>query len=230
MESAIPVIKVENIRKKYLLGNYELEVLRGITLYINDGDNVAIMGPSGSGKSTLMHIMGCLDVPTSGKVYVKGKDTSHLDENELARIRGKTIGFVFQVFYLLPSLSTIENVALPMVFYGVPQEEREERAKELLKKVGLGHRTTHLPSELSGGERQRVAIARALANNPDVILADEPTGNLDSKSGEEVMRIFKNLNSEGKTIVVVTHDPNIAKHAKRIIRLKDGMIEGIEEN
>jgi len=199
--------------------------LKNVNLRINKGEYIAVLGPSGSGKSTLLHMMGILDVPTSGKIYIEGREVSQLSEDERARIRGKKIGFVFQLFNLIPSLTALENAALPMMVYGVEKEERERRARELLEKLGLGERLNHKPSELSGGQRQRVAIARALANNPEVILADEPTGNLESKSGHEVVEIFTKLNKEGKTVVVVTHDEDIAKHARRIIRIKDGEVK-----
>lgn len=222
------VIKVENLRKTYLMGNYKLEVLKGIDLTVKKGDSISIMGPSGSGKSTLVQIMGCLDKPTSGKVYIDGTDTSEMDDNELAEMRGKNIGFVFQFFFLIPTLNAVDNVELPMIFNGFSPEERRERSLELMKLVGLEERAEHKPSELSGGERQRVAIARALANDPRIIFADEPTGNLDSKSGEEIMKILTNLNKKGYTIVIVTHDSNIAKFAKKIVRVRDGLIEKIE--
>jgi putative ABC transport system ATP-binding protein len=222
------VIKVENLRKEYLMGEYELEVLKGINLTVNRGDSLSIMGPSGSGKSTLLQIMGCLDKPSSGKLYIDGIDTSTLDDSELAEIRGKKIGFVFQFFFLIPTLSAVQNVELPMIFNGFSSDERNERAKELLELVGLSERAEHKPSELSGGERQRAAIARALANDPRIIFADEPTGNLDSKSGEEVIGLLMKLNKKGYTIIIVTHDVNIARHAKRIVHIKDGLIEKTE--
>ncbi len=225
MKGREPVIELEDVSKIYRMGHVRVWALKNVSLKINKGEYVAVLGPSGSGKSTLLHMMGILDVPTSGKIYVDGKEVSQLSEDERARIRGKKIGFVFQLFNLIPSLNALENVAIPMMIYGVGKKEREERARELLEKMGLGERLTHKPSELSGGQRQRVAIARALANQPDVILADEPTGNLDSKSGHEVVETFTKLNKEGKTVVVVTHDEDIAKHAKRIIRIKDGEVK-----
>jgi putative ABC transport system ATP-binding protein len=222
------VIKVENLKKKYLMGDFELEVLRGVDLTVKKGDSLSIMGPSGSGKSTLIQIMGCLDKPTSGRLYIDGIDTSTMTDNELAEVRSKKIGFVFQFFFLIPTISAQENVELPMVFNGYSHPEREKRARELLELVGLAERADHKPSELSGGERQRVAIARALANDPSIIFADEPTGNLDSKSGEEIIKLLMKLNKRGYTIIVVTHDANIAKYARRIIHLKDGLIEKVE--
>jgi len=222
------IIKVENLTKKYVMGEYELDVLRGIDLTVKKGDAVSIMGPSGSGKSTLVQIMGCLDKPTSGTLYIDGIDTSTMDDEELAEVRGKKIGFVFQFFFLIPTLSAVQNVELPMVFNGFSADERSKRACELLELVGLGERANHKPSELSGGERQRVAIARALANDPRIIFADEPTGNLDSKSGEEIINLLMKLNKKGYTIIIVTHDMNIARHAKRIIYIKDGLIEKTE--
>ena len=218
------VIELENITKVYKLGKVEVPALRGINLKIKKGDFVSITGPSGSGKSTLMHIIGCLDKPTSGKYILDGLVVHNLGDDELADIRKKKIGFVFQTFNLLPRTTALYNVELPMVYNGVPSNYRKQRAEELLKKVGLGHRLNHLPSELSGGERQRVAIARALANDPDIILADEPTGNLDSKMGSEIMNIFMKLYEEGRTIVVVTHEISIAKVGRRIIKMQDGKI------
>lgn len=219
------LIKLENVWKTYCLGEVELTVLRGVNLEINPGDFVTIMGPSGSGKSTLMYLIGFLDAPTKGKIFLKGKETSGLSENELAQARGQTIGFVFQQFNLLHNLSALENVMLPMVFQGVPEKERIERAKKLLLSVNLGDRIYHRPGELSGGEQQRIAIARALANEPEIIVADEPTGNLDSTTGEMIMGILIKLHQEEKkTIIVVTHDPNIASYSKHIINIKDGQI------
>ena len=222
------IVKCKDVWKVYNPGtSAEVKALRGVNLKIKKGDFVSIMGPSGSGKSTLLHCIGCLDTPTKGKVYIDGVDVSTLNDNELALIRRYKIGFVFQFFNLVPSLSALENVELPMVFAGLPKEKRRKRAMLLLKEVGLSRRINHRPSQLSGGEQQRVAIARALANNPDIILADEPTGNLDSKSGEEIMRIFMDLNKKlGKTVIVVTHDPVVAKKSKKIIRIMDGKIIG----
>ena len=219
------LIKLGNVWKIYQLGKVELTVLREINLEINPGAFVTIMGPSGSGKSTLLHIIGCLDLPTKGKIFLQGKDISKLSEDDLAQIRGKRIGFVFQQFNLLPNLTAIENVMLPMVFQGTPQEKRKKRAKELLTSLDLEKRVFHKPSELSGGEQQRIAIARALANDPEIIVADEPTGNLDSTTGTMIMEILINLHQkEKKTIIVVTHDPNIAGYTEEIINIKDGQI------
>ena len=221
----VPLIKLENVWKIYQLGKIKLTVLREISLEIIPGSFVTIMGPSGSGKSTLLHIIGCLDTPTRGKVFWKGQDISGFSEDELAQIRGQKIGFVFQQFNLLPNLNALENVMLPMVFQGIPEEKRKERAKDLLSSMGLAERIFHRPSELSGGEQQRVAIARALANEPELIVADEPTGNIDSKTGKQVMEILTNLHkNEKKTIIVVTHDPHIASYSKKIINIKDGQI------
>ncbi|MCX6777090.1 MAG: ABC transporter ATP-binding protein [Candidatus Micrarchaeota archaeon] len=222
------MVKVENIKKKYLMGEYELEVLKGIDLTVKKGDAISIMGPSGSGKSTLLQIMGCLDKPTSGKLYIDSIDTSTMNADQLAGIRSRKIGFVFQFFYLISTLTSVDNIELPMVFNGLSHEERYKKASELLELVGLAERADHRPSELSGGERQRVAIARALANDPQIILADEPTGNLDSKSGQEIIHLLMKLNKEGYTLVMVSHDPEIARHARRIIHVKDGLIEKTE--
>lgn len=220
-----PLIKLEEVWKIYQLGELELAVLKGISLGINPGVFLTIMGSSGSGKSTLLHIIGCLDIPTKGKVFWEGQDVSKLSEDDLAQIRGKKIGFVFQQFNLLRNLNAIENVMFPMIFQGVPEKQRIERARELLANLDLEKRIFHKPSELSGGEQQRVAIARALANNPDIIVADEPTGNLDSTTGKMIMEILINLHQkEKKTIIVVTHDPNIAGYSKEIINIKDGQI------
>lgn len=222
------LIRVEDLKKTYLMGDYALEVLKGIDLTVKKGDALSIMGPSGSGKSTLVQIMGCLDKPTSGKLYIDGVDVSTMTDKELAEIRGKKIGFVFQFFFLIPTLSAVQNVELPMIFNGFSADERHKRACELLELVGLGDRSEHKPSELSGGERQRVAIARALANDPKIIFADEPTGNLDSKSGQEIIDLLMKLNKKGYTIIIVTHDVNIARHAKRIVHIKDGLVEKTE--
>lgn len=222
---AEPLIKLENIWKVYQLGKVELTVLRDVDLEIYPGTFISIMGSSGSGKSTLLHIIGCLDVPTKGKVYLAGKDVSGLPEDELAQIRGKKIGFIFQQFNLFYNLNALENVTLPMVFQGVLEEKRKERAKGLLSSVNLGDRIYHRPSELSGGEQQRIAIARALANDPEIIVADEPTGNLDSFTGKMIMDILIKLHQkEKKTIIVVTHDPNIASYSEQIINIQDGQI------
>ncbi|MEO0093325.1 MAG: ABC transporter ATP-binding protein [candidate division WOR-3 bacterium] len=218
------LIRTENITKVYSLGKTLVEALRGITLTIEQGEYVAIMGPSGSGKSTLMHLLGCLDTPTSGKYYFEGKDISTLNDLELAALRNQKVGFVFQTFNLLPRLTALENVELPLVYAGVNKRLRQKRAQAMLERVGLADRLSHRPNELSGGEMQRVAIARALVNTPSVLLADEPTGNLDSKTGAEIMKIFDTLANEGNTIILVTHDQNIARYAKRVIHIVDGKI------
>jgi putative ABC transport system ATP-binding protein len=220
-----PIINLEDVWKIYNLGKVDLTVLRGLHFHVTKGDFVALMGPSGSGKSTTMNMIGCLDLPTRGRILLKGQDISRLSESHLAQIRGRTIGFVFQQFNLIPTMTALENVMLPMVFQGKDEFERKKIASSLLKLVGLEEREKHKPTELSGGEQQRVAIARALANNPEIILADEPTGNLDSKTGEEIINMLKKLHEkEHKTIVVITHDKDIAKNADRIIYLKDGKI------
>ncbi|MBN2014347.1 MAG: ABC transporter ATP-binding protein [Candidatus Altiarchaeota archaeon] len=223
-----PIIKLEDVKKVYRMGDVEVHALRGLTMEVYPHEFVAIMGPSGSGKSTAMNMVGCLDVPTDGEIYLEGQDISKLEESDLAQIRGRKIGFIFQKFNLMPTLSALENVTLPMMFQSIPKSERDRRGKNLLTMVGLGERMYHKPTELSGGEQQRVAIARALANDPDVILADEPTGNLDSKRGREIMEMLSELHSgNGKTIVMVTHDENLCKYADRIIRLIDGkVVEG----
>lgn len=219
------VIKLENVWKIYKMGDIEVNALQGLSLDAREGEFLAIMGPSGSGKSTAVNMIGCLDVPTKGRVILDGHDISKLTESELAQIRGRKIGFIFQQFNLIPTLTALENVALPIVFQSVEREKRIGKATELLKIVELGDRMEHKPTELSGGQQQRVAIARSLANNPEVILADEPTGNLDSNTGEMVMSFLRKLNrKEGKTIIVVTHDNNVARHADRIEFLKDGKI------
>ncbi len=218
--------KAIDIYKKYSLGKVEVEALRGVSLEIEENEYISIMGPSGSGKSTLMHILGCLDTPTRGEYFLEDKKVSDYTDTELAGIRNRYIGFVFQNFNLLTRLSALENVALPLIYAGVNKRERISRAEEILRKVGLAERIKHRPNELSGGECQRVAIARALINNPKIIFADEPTGNLDTKTGKEIMEIFDRLHSEGHTVVIVTHDPNIAQHAKRVIKLIDGRIAG----
>ena len=217
------IIELRNVTKEYGKGESKVIAVSNINLKIRESESIAIMGPSGSGKSTLLHLIGCLDKPTKGKIFIEGKDVSNLSENELAKIRREKIGFVFQFFNLIPVFTALENVELPMLFS--KRSNRKERAKELLKLVGLEHRLHHYPSQLSGGETQRVAIARALANDPKIILADEPTGNLDSKSGKEVMEFLVKLNKEkGVTLLIITHDAFIAKHAKKIIRIKDGKI------
>jgi len=218
------VIDLNKVSKKYEMGEEEFYALKDVSLKINKGEFVAIVGPSGSGKSTLMHIIGLLDKPTSGEVYLEGKRVHNLSEVYQAELRNKHIGFIFQIFSLLPRTSALENVEMPLIYSGVSKSQREERAIEVLKIVGLGEKLQNKPSQLSGGQQQRVAIARALVNNPSLILADEPTGNLDSKSGEEILLLLSKLNDEGNTIVVVTHDSDIAGRAKRIITIKDGKI------
>ena len=218
------IIRLKNVAKWYKTGDEIVKAVDGIDIVINKGDFVAIVGPSGSGKSTAMNMVGALDIATKGDIYLDNINIEKLHESDLAQIRGKKIGFVFQTFNLIPTLTALENVMLPMVFQRVPYEERFQKANELLRKVDLGHRLNHLPNMLSGGERQRVAVARALANDPEVILADEPTGNLDTKRGEEVASIFNKLSKEGKTIILVTHDMYVAKHADKIYRLRDGKI------
>jgi len=220
-----PIIKLEEVWKIYQMGKVQVNALRGSSLEIMPEEFVAIMGPSGSGKSTLMNLVGCLDIPSKGRIFLEGQDISELPESELAQIRGRIIGFVFQTFNLIPSLTALENVMLPMTFQGIQRYEREERAAKLLEMMGLEKRIHHKPTELSGGQQQRVAIARSLANDPDVILADEPTGNLDSKTGNEVMDMLTKLNKDGKTIVMVTHDHNLSKYADRIVNIMDGKIE-----
>lgn len=224
------VIHLDKIRKSYFMGKMELEVLKGIALDINRNEYVALMGPSGSGKSTLMNIIGCLDTPTSGTYILNGHDISQTIDNRLAEIRNKEIGFVFQQFNLLPRLTALDNVALPLVYAGMGKRLRTEKAKHVMDLVNLSDRSHHKPNELSGGQCQRVAIARALVNDPSIILADEPTGNLDTKTSYEIMEIFNTIHSNGNTIVLVTHEEDIANHAHRIVRLRDGIIESDKKN
>lgn len=222
---ANPLIKITNIKRDFVLGNEIVYVLKGIDLEINKGEYVALMGPSGSGKSTLMNLLGCLDTPTSGTYILNGRDVSQMRDDELAEIRNKEIGFVFQTFNLLPRTTALDNVALPMIYAGYSKSERNKRATDVLQQVNLADRMDHQPNQLSGGQRQRVAVARALVNRPSIILADEPTGNLDSKTSEEIMKLLEEIHTKGNTIIVVTHEEEIAAHAHRIIRLRDGMIE-----
>ncbi|WP_255724024.1 ABC transporter ATP-binding protein [Terrimonas ginsenosidimutans] len=219
------IIHLEEIRKSYFMGKNALEILKGVSLDIHKNEYVALMGPSGSGKSTLMNILGCLDTPTGGKYVLNGQDVSKMDDNSLAEVRNKTIGFVFQQFNLLPRLTALENVALPLVYAGISKKIRQEKALHVLDMVNLTQRSHHKPNELSGGQSQRVAIARALVNDPALILADEPTGNLDTKTSYEIMSIFGDIHSRGNTVVLVTHEEDIANHSKRIVRLRDGIIE-----
>lgn len=219
------LISLKNIQKKYILGEQVVFALKDISLDINKGDYIALMGPSGSGKSTLMNVLGCLDTPTKGTYKLRDEEVSRLSDDELSEIRNREIGFVFQTFNLLPRLNALDNVALPLVYSGVAREQRMAKASEVLESVGLGDRMDHKPNELSGGQRQRVAVARALVNTPSLILADEPTGNLDSKTSIEIMTLLDNLHEEGNTIILVTHEEEIAQHAKKIIRLRDGLIE-----
>ncbi|MCB0580652.1 MAG: ABC transporter ATP-binding protein [Phaeodactylibacter sp.] len=224
------MISIKDLTKTYIMGATKVHALRGVTLDIRRNEFVALMGPSGSGKSTLMNLLGCLDTPTSGEYWLNGTNVSTMEDNELAEVRNKEIGFVFQTFNLLPRLTALENVALPLVYAGQSKAARRERAMEVLDAVDLGDRVEHKPNELSGGQRQRVAIARALVNNPSIILADEPTGNLDTKTSIEIMRILEAIHRQGNTVILVTHEPDIAEHAHRVVRLRDGMVESDEIN
>lgn len=219
------VIDIRNITKLYRIGTEEVHALRGVSLSVQKNEYIALMGPSGSGKSTLMNVIGCLDTPTSGEYFFEGEDVANMSDDQLAEIRNRKIGFVFQNFNLIPRSNVFHNVELPMIYAGMSAPERRKRTVEAIEKVGLGERMKHKPNELSGGQRQRVAIARALVNNPAIILADEPTGNLDSKTGEEIMMVFEDLYKAGQTIILVTHEEDIASHARRVVRLKDGVVE-----
>ncbi len=222
------VIDIEGVTKLYKMGEEIVHALRGVALQVHRNEYIAIMGPSGSGKSTLMNMLGCLDTPTNGHYQFSGKDVSSMTDDELADIRNREIGFVFQTFNLLPRSTSLANVELPLIYAGMGHDKRRAQAIHVLESVGLGDRMGHKPNELSGGQRQRVAIARALVNNPSIILADEPTGNLDSRTGEEIMQLFEDLYAQGNTIIVITHEENIARHARRIVRLRDGLIESDE--
>ncbi|MGV3640387.1 MAG: ABC transporter ATP-binding protein [Adhaeribacter sp.] len=224
------IIQTTDLSRVYHMGSETIHALRRVSIRIDKGEYVAFMGPSGSGKSTLMNIVGCLDTPTAGAYVLNGKDVSNMSDNELAEVRNKEIGFVFQTFNLLPRSSALENVALPLIYAGYGKSAREEKAMQVLESVGLGDRARHKPNELSGGQRQRVAIARALVNDPSIILADEPTGNLDTKTSYEIMELFERLHAKGNTIIMVTHEEDIAKYAHRIVRLRDGLIESDEVN
>ncbi|WP_317173717.1 ABC transporter ATP-binding protein [Adhaeribacter radiodurans] len=224
------IIETKDISRVYHMGSETIHALKSVSIKINRGEYVAFMGPSGSGKSTLMNIVGCLDTPTGGQYILNGKDVSNMTDNELAEIRNKEIGFVFQTFNLLPRSTSLDNVSLPLIYAGYGKSAREEKAMQALESVGLGPRAKHKPNELSGGQRQRVAIARALVNNPSIMLADEPTGNLDTKTSYEIMELFENLHVKGNTIIMVTHEEDIAKYAHRIVRLRDGLIESDEIN
>jgi putative ABC transport system ATP-binding protein len=226
----MPLIELKDIAKKYVMGAEIIHAIRSISLSVEKNEYVALMGPSGSGKSTLMNIIGCLDSPTSGQYYLNGTEVSHMSDNELAEVRNREIGFVFQTFNLLPRNTALENVALPLLYAGLGKQKRMERAIAVMGDVGLQDRMKHRPNELSGGQRQRVAIGRALVNNPSLILADEPTGNLDTKTSEEIMSLFNDIHKRGNTIVIVTHEEDIALHAHRIVRLRDGLVESDEIN
>ena len=219
------LITIKDIGRKYVIGTEVIHALKSVSLTIKQGEFVALMGPSGSGKSTLMNILGCLDTPTKGEYILNGINVSHMSDNQLAEVRNKEIGFVFQTFNLLPRSTSLDNVALPLIYAGAGKKERDERAKKALENVGFGNRVTHKPNELSGGQRQRVAVARALINNPSIILADEPTGNLDTKTSIEIMGLLEEIHSKGNTIILVTHEEDIAQHAHRIVRMRDGLIE-----
>lgn len=218
------MIELSGIVKRYRMGDEEILALNGVDLHIGRNEYVALIGPSGSGKSTLMNLLGCLDTPSEGRYVLNGRDTSTMNDNELARVRNQEIGFVFQSFHLLPRMSVLQNVMQPLVYRGIPSAEREQRARAALQKVGLGDRLTHRPNQLSGGQRQRVAVARALVGNPSILLADEPTGNLDSRTSAEIMALFDELHAQGQTVIVVTHEPDIAAHCARTIRVSDGRI------
>ncbi len=224
------IIDIEKLTKTYVMGEQMVHALRGVSLRIEKGEYVALMGPSGSGKSTLMNMLGCLDTPTSGTYVLNGSDVSRMTDDELAEIRNKEIGFVFQTFNLIPRLTSLDNVALPLVYAGMSLGKRRKRAQEVLESVGLGERVDHRPNELSGGQRQRVAVARALVGSPSIILADEPTGNLDSKTSVEIMALFEEIHRKGNTVILVTHEPDIALHAHRIVRLRDGVVETDQRN
>jgi putative ABC transport system ATP-binding protein len=224
------LISIQNLNRTYQMGAEIIEALKNVSVSIEKNEYVALMGPSGSGKSTLMNLLGCLDTPSRGQYWLNGIEVSSMDDNELAEVRNKQIGFVFQTFNLMPRLSALENVALPLVYAGFSKQDRLEKARLTLESVGLGNRVHHRPNELSGGQRQRVAVARALVNDPAIILADEPTGNLDSKTSYEIMALFQQIHAQGNTVILVTHEPDIALHAHRIIRLKDGLVESDEIN
>ena len=224
------LIRIQDLTRRYVMGSETVHALRGVSLSIGKGEYIAIMGPSGSGKSTLMNLLGCLDTPTTGIYELNGTNVADMDDNALAEVRNREIGFVFQSFNLLPRSDALHNVELPLIYAGVPVDERREQARQALTNVGLADRTHHKPNELSGGQRQRVAVARALVNNPSIVLADEPTGNLDSRTGEEILALFETLSRRGNTIIVVTHEEDVAQHARRIIRIRDGLIAADEVN
>ena len=223
-----PIIELRDVKKIYQMGTQEVRALDGVTISVDPGEYVAIMGPSGSGKSTMMNIIGCLDIPSEGSYVLNSNLVSEMDDDELAAVRNREIGFIFQTFNLLPRVNCLQNVELPLIYSGISRAKRREMSEEALQNVGLGDRMDHKPTELSGGQRQRVAVARALVNKPAILLADEPTGNLDSKTGDEIMLLFEELNKKGNTLLVVTHEEDIAKHARRIVRLRDGLIESDE--